>query len=344
MKSWLLSMLAFLMFPLVIMAQAEDDDMYSFGKKKSTEVKVAKSKATSTAERTYTPTVRTERDVDEYNRRGSASQVVARLVDDTLYVTTADSTQKTVMTYSYENPQIAEVEETEPYSDNYYDEDFYYTSRLARYRGLHFYDPFVWDVCYGWYDPWYDPWYGWYAPYYRYGYHSWYSWGWGWGCAPGWDMCWGHHGHYRDHLPKGSYMPARNHGQREATMTTPGRANGRYSGTSLASRGSRTSNGRVTSSAAASRRSEVATSGRGTISSNRSTSYSQSRPQRSSSTVTNRTSTPSRSSSSYSRGGTSSPSRSSSMSSGSFGGSRGGGFSGGGFSGGSRGGGGRGGR
>ncbi len=345
MKDRILVALAFAMVSLSLYSQVTDD-MYFIPTKKNAEKNSERSSVVRSAERTFS-----ERDVDEYNRRGTQERVQARLVGDTLYVTTSDSTQQSYTLKYDSNGDVVEESVTKQdndnkekyYSDNYYEDDFYYTARLTRFRGYHYYDPFIWDVCYGWYDPWYDPWYGWYAPYYRYGYYNWYHWGWGWHCSPGWDLCWGHHGYYRDHIRPGSYMPARNGGQREASVNS-----GRRYGTSVASRGNRVGSNRMgtTGRSVASdytrgtRRSTVAdvrSSGRGT------TIEGGSRVSRNSSGRTV-TTTPSRSSSSRSSysSGTSSRS-SSSMSSGSFGsGSRGGGFSGG-FSGGSRGG-GRGGR
>ncbi|MCH5168966.1 MAG: hypothetical protein J1F27_04935, partial [Prevotellaceae bacterium] len=160
-------------------AQAQTDDMYFMSSKKKAQ------KSTTTTAQVSTVTTYNNaddadyhtgklRDVDEYNRRG-ASQIENtpsyRLVGDTLYVSSADqSVQSDVASYN------------EGYSDGYYDGlydgDFTYTSRLARYRGFRFYDPFIWDISFGWYSPWYDPWYGYYSPYYHYGYWGWHNHGW----------------------------------------------------------------------------------------------------------------------------------------------------------------------
>lgn len=200
--------LAIMMAP-ILMLSAQDDDMYFVPKKqKKTETIVVKvpARTLSSEDSNIGSGEESEpdadfhtgklRDVDEYNRRGSSqqSQMVARMVNDTLYITTEDGDE---VAYADEKSQKAP---SRYYEESYYDDDYYYATRLSRYHGIRFMDPFLWDIRFGWYDPWYDPWYGYYAPYFHYGYVSWYSWGWGWSCRPGWDLCWGHHGYYRDHL------------------------------------------------------------------------------------------------------------------------------------------------
>lgn len=274
------------------------------------------------------------RDVDEYNRRGSSQrQVLARLEGDTLYVDSPDTLEQKEYLVRYEQNYAVD----EPYND-----DYYFSTRLSRYHGFYHYDPFMWDICFGWYDPWYDPWYGWYGPYYRHGLYSWCSWGWGWGhCHLGWHHGWGpgwHHGWApaappRPHRPGGSAVA--NGGQRPGggrgavTSSRGGRNYATASRSNMASsRGGR--NAGVTSSPSRGNRMPANQNG--------GRYNSSSRGSRSSSTY----STPSRSSrSSSSSSSYSSPSRGSSGG-GFSGGSRGGGgFSGGGSRGG---GGGRGGR
>ena len=227
MKSLYFTVFALLFVPFALHAQGIDDDMYFVPSKKKTsrtqttirndkEFLDADAEMDGDAEADYHTGAL--RDVDDYNRRGKSrdGRVVTRLVNDTLYVSTSDST---------ENAYVMQPEEEAPdyvFTDRYYDDDFYYTSRLSRYRGIRFYDPFVWDICYGWYDPWYDPWYGWYGPYYRHGYYSWYDWGWGWNYRPGWGGYWYAPVYYTDYRHSGSYMPSRNGGQRAASYTSRG--------------------------------------------------------------------------------------------------------------------------
>lgn len=184
-------LIALLSVPLVLNAQTVDDDMYFVpSKKKATETKTTVSQ---TSQPTMRQTLRVPvshvdtvadyhtgalRDVDDYNRRGT--KMSARLEGDTLYLDTIAERRA---------PAYRDYDDEGYYDDyGYYDDDYIYSSRLMRYRGYHFYDPFMWDFCYGWYDPWYDPWYGWYGPYYRHGFYSWYDWGWGWHHRPGWDL------------------------------------------------------------------------------------------------------------------------------------------------------------
>ncbi len=334
--------MAILALPFAIYAQ--NDDMYFVSSKKKND----KKDDTKVERRERGLNIRTEaspwddaedtdyhtgslRDVDEYNRRGT--QVRARLQGDTLYV-------------QNEQP-LPEQEYVVRYEDNYavdepYYNDYRFAMRLSRYHGFYHYDPFMWDVCYGWYDPWYDPWYGWYGPYYRHGWYSWCDWGWGWGHAHlGWHHGWGpghHHGWGpaappRPHRPGGSALA--NNGRRPGSVgASSGRGGRNYASSSRAGRGG---SGVVDSG---SRRPSSSSTGRYSVpssSSNRrgsSTYTAPSRGSRSSSTY----SAPSRSN--RSSGG--SVSRGSGFSGGSRGG---GGFSGGGGGGGSRGGGGgRGGR
>ena len=147
MKRYILFLIAVLTLPVVLMAQGVDDDMYFVpSKKKAAKQTTVLSSATSSTSRMpqykadaddsawddaeadadyHTGTLR---DVDDYNRRGTASKPIARLVGDTLYVTT-DSLE--------ENSYVLE-RDYDTYQDDqgYYDDDFHFTSRLHRYHGL----------------------------------------------------------------------------------------------------------------------------------------------------------------------------------------------------------------
>ena len=217
MKTRIHFLIALMSLPLVLVAQNEDDDMYFVPNKKAAKTEkvlnedklsrknyttMKRSADTNVGEKLNTETdvqyyTGNLRDVDEYNRRYSEnSSLKARMVNDTLYIERETEEEANAFASEDRHGYYAD--------DCYYDDDFYYTSRLIRYHGRHFYDPFMWDYCYGWYDPWYDPWYGFYGPYYRYGYYSWYSWGWGWHHRPGWIWGWGcgspiYHPHYPPH-------------------------------------------------------------------------------------------------------------------------------------------------
>ena len=325
-------LMAILALPFAIYAQ--NDDMYFVSSKKKSANKEKTVENKSSARRSASPWADVEdadfhtgklRDVDEYNRRGNR-QVIARLDGDTLYVHSPDSLEQKEYLVRYEENYAVD----DPYID-----DYYYSARLSRYHGFYHFDPFMWDICYGWYDPWYDPWYGWYGPYYRHGWYSWSTWGWGWGhCHLGWHHGWGpgwHHGW----APAAPPRPMRPGG---SALANGGRRPGAGTGSVSASRGGRNYASASRSGSVSSRTNRG--SG-GVVGSQPSRSQSgvrynaPSRGSRSSSTY----STPSnnRSSSTYSAPSRSTRSSGGSFSGGSSGGSRGGGFSGGGGGGGRRG-------
>ena len=357
MKWYYLYLLMFLSITVSVNAQDIDDDMYFVSSKKKATNKVSSKSASQNVVpvKVVKPVQGKEvdvdfhtgqlRDVDDYNRRGNNnSQVVARLVNDTLYVSTLDSTNQQ-QTYIYGKEKDGKNSYYE--DDNYYEDDYIFTYRLGRYHRVHFIDPWYWDYAYGWYDPWYDPWYGWYAPYYRHGYYSWYDWGWGWHHHPRWGYGWSypeyhhHHGYYGGGF---TYRPR----VTQPTHYGGHRPSGSISRTGRTSAGQgniRTDGNRSISSSRGGYREPVTRDGY-TPRSQRGSSNSTSRSDRSSTRTDNNSRTynqSSRSTDSY-RSSSSSSSRSSSMGGGSFGGgSRGGSFGGGGgggFSGGGRGGGG----
>ena len=223
-------MVAILALPFAIYAQ--NDDMYFVSSKKNT----AK-KALRQSEKTASPWDGMEeadystgdlRDVDEYNRRGNSQRkVLARLEGDTLYVDSPDSLQQKEYLVRYADDYAV---------DQSYNDDYYFSARLSRYHGFYHYDPFMWDICYGWYDPWYDPWYGWYGPYYRHGWYSWCHWGWGYGhCHLGWYHGWGP-GWHNGWAPA---APPRTHRPGGSALANGGRRPGGDRSTASSSRGGR---------------------------------------------------------------------------------------------------------
>ena len=244
MKRNFIMLLALVVLPYnIALAQSTDDDMYFVPSKKKAKVETPAPEVRKTVSSTPSSAsvdkdkdevdfhIGNLRDVDEYNRRGNdAERVTTRLIGDTLYVTTTDSTgAEVVVRYNdgdiSSDRELADTGDKYRYDDEvdgYYDDDYYYSTRLYRFRGMAWRSPFLWDVCYGWYDPWYDPWYGWYMPYYHYGFYSWFDWGWGWHHHPGWDCGWGHHGYYRDCLPHRPTLAYRNHGERGGRYMTGG--------------------------------------------------------------------------------------------------------------------------
>ena len=217
MKRYIWMLAAALCLPLSLVAQ--DDDMYFVPSKK----KAAERKSYSIDTQRYridntrpaTETYLTEvddrveadyhtgrlRDVDEYNRRGTRTSSTTsnyRLSGDTLYVRTDTADQR----------RYVLRERPVDYDARDYDDDYYYVSRLSRFRGVVIADPWYWDRSYVIYDPWLDPWFDpWYNPCFRPGYFGFYggwSWGWnhGWGISWGWSYpAWGwgwHHGWHHD--------------------------------------------------------------------------------------------------------------------------------------------------
>lgn len=163
MRKWIFISVITLTVPIVSVAQ---DDMY-FVPKKADKVKSTYENVLP-RETFYSGS---DRNVDEYNRRGT-------------YVTEIDSAGNDVIDFDG-------VSGVYPESAPVYDEDDYaYTRRMSRFDDYAWSDPY-WAGYYAgryagrWYDPWYyggwyyDPWYyGWYDPWY-YGYHGWHGYWWG---------------------------------------------------------------------------------------------------------------------------------------------------------------------
>ncbi len=167
-------------------ALAQDDDMYFTPKK---EVKQAQTVARSQDPTPYY--IGSDRDVDEYNRRGkfnSSYQIIGK-----------DSLGNDIIEYQgddYLFPDSSYVGRIDSKNNRnrswYDDEEYYYSRRFSR-----FYDPWFFGYYgyyypysrFGWYDPWYAGYWGgyytgwyspWYYPYYGYGWgYPYYSYGWG---------------------------------------------------------------------------------------------------------------------------------------------------------------------
>ena len=117
-----------------------------------------------------------DRDVDEYNRRGVYRKIgVDSLGNDIIEFDTYDS-----KSHAAANDSLLRKYEQMA-------EDFEYTRRMSRYDDFYgWYDPWFygwrgWYGYYPWYDPWYDPWFD--PWYYGYGWRwrSWYDpWYYGW--------------------------------------------------------------------------------------------------------------------------------------------------------------------
>lgn len=229
MKLRVLTLLGVLALGAGTVIHAQDyDDIYYDGNKTATEVKKETKRVETRTTRTEVPTrykvtveknYQTDRDVDEYNRRGG---IYAQPENDTLYLDAPDyesqgtfgNTQRIERFY---NPDIVVLSNDDELVELYYDNAP--TVNLVIGSNYGFSPRFGWGFGYSsyWYDPWYslydpfwDPWYysgwyGWHRPYYSWGgwyspwhYSSW-SWGWGWhggwhGWYDPWARPWGHHG------------------------------------------------------------------------------------------------------------------------------------------------------
>ncbi len=187
-KFWLIPVLSVVAFTT---ATAQDDDLYFVPKKTAeTVMPTAKSPTVADAPTYYCGS---NRDVDEYNRRGrfhstyqpigEGNDIIDFVAGDGLY---PDSTYVDTL---FAAPQA-------DYWDEGFDDDYYYSRRMSRFDDYYgWYDPWYYGRWgygsywraglgyYPWYDSWYYPWYsGWYDPWYYgygwggwYGYRSWYS-------------------------------------------------------------------------------------------------------------------------------------------------------------------------
>ena len=205
--------IAVLMGVMPLATMAQDDDMY-FTPKKESKADASRSGAYNQQPTYYCGS---NRDVDEYNRRGRLKSFYQKIGTDSLGndiiefhagdgTYDCDSTDCAVSVY--------------PGSEQYYDDDDYaYTRNMSRFDGFYgWYDSYCygtwgspywrWRYYNGWYDPWYSSWYGWngwYSPWY----YSYYGWGYphyGWGGWPAPAI------HYRYAGPTGTRNHARGNG------------------------------------------------------------------------------------------------------------------------------------
>ena len=181
MKKLILFTLLLGMMPYKMLAQ---DDMYIL----PSNLPTAKKPKVRTNDREVTYSG-SDRDVDEYNRRGKYWSHYQKIGTDNRGNDIIEF-QKGRGVY----PDSTYIDTT--FVGKYYDtmvdgDDFEYTSRMSRWDG--FYNPWFyssyrwraypyWRAGWGFYDPWYDPWYygyaGFYDPWYNpwyYGYNGWYG-------------------------------------------------------------------------------------------------------------------------------------------------------------------------
>ena len=202
--------LSILMGALPLTMAAQDDDLYFTPKKGAKTDASARNERAQYERPTYY--CGSNRDVDEYNRRGKIKSYYQKVGNDSLG---NDIIEFREGDGTYSKADIDSTITIYPGSERYYDDDkdFAYSRRMGRFDGFYgYWDPAFysywgspyWYGYYSWNDPWYDPWYGpyyagwyggWYSPW-RYGYYGWgapyygwdypyYGWGGGWH-APHW--------------------------------------------------------------------------------------------------------------------------------------------------------------
>ncbi|MDE6262634.1 MAG: hypothetical protein K2M09_04955, partial [Muribaculaceae bacterium] len=190
---WRLALAAatFALLPVSVMAQGyyDDDIYYDESKAKAVKtqtksaIKSATAKPAQTAQRVAT--VRVERDVDEYNRRGSYKPVQSNTVDDL-----GDNFEYTRRIERFYNQDIV----------NDADDDdlvYYYTNANDELADINASAPTTINIYVD--NP--DPWDGFWNPYYYSSawswawrpayYNPWYSWNYAWGYGPSWSWSWG---------------------------------------------------------------------------------------------------------------------------------------------------------
>lgn len=290
MKLRVLTLLGVLALGAGTVIHAQDyDDIYYDGSKQTTEVKRETKRVETQTTRTEVPTrykvtveknYQTERDVDEYNRRGG---IYAQPENDTLYLDAPDYESQSTFGNTkrierFYNPDIVVLSNDDELVELYYDTAP--TINLVIGTNYGFSPRFGWGIGYStyWYDPWYglydpffDPWYysgwyGWHRPYYRWG--GWYYAGWGWSRPwhyTGWyGYGWGHHwgggywgggyysgnhgrwhGHSGDRLPGDHRSLLNGSSRRGGGLTTGSRAGVRTAGNSGRMGGGTITNGRT---------------------------------------------------------------------------------------------------
>lgn len=240
-------------FPLWMMAQGVNDDLYFIPKKKQKEAKVVVEKENTPTTVYASPgsTVVVKdvkgnvRDVDEYNRRYTSRENSFYMNNDTLYIEEKPYDERGEWINGFEGTQS----------------DYEYAMRIIRFRNPRYAipvsSPLYWDVVYtlpswewnvfddGFYayafptfsnSLWWDWRYSWnwsWGPSWHYNYYTPY---WGWGVGAHWHHSHLHHPHwhhaYHHHFHPGwagtgGYL-GKNHGWNGSVATRPGIHAGRY--------------------------------------------------------------------------------------------------------------------
>ncbi|MBP5278104.1 MAG: hypothetical protein J6Z18_06435 [Prevotella sp.] len=166
--------------PLSMMAQ---DDMYFTPKKGAKEAKSAAVSKVNDDKPVYH--TGSNRNVDEYNRRGKFGSYFEKIGTDSLgndiieFHSSAEDLSDTLNVYPYESVQY-DPEDDYLYSRrmNWFDDFYWYDPWYFRYSG---YNPYFYGR-WGWWDPWFTGYYGWYGGWYDPLFYGWggrfdYYWG-----------------------------------------------------------------------------------------------------------------------------------------------------------------------
>jgi len=229
MKKLMLLTLIMGTMPLSMLAQ---DDMYFVPSKKSAnKTQVARSQIESY----YSGS---SRSVDEYNRRGSAYEV---LPDSDIINFNGE-----VGVYPDSISDFALTEKMTRFDDYVPTTSYWEGYSDGRRDSWGWHSPWYYSSYYPWYDSWYDPWYygySWYSPWYYHGwYDPWYGYGWGGYYSSWYYRPWHYYGGWyggRSYTHYSRYNPAgtRNHGYVRHSGNT-GFSNGRTHSYSRGSFGS----------------------------------------------------------------------------------------------------------
>ncbi len=211
---------------------AQSDDMY---------FTPSKQKAKETPHETSTYYIGSDRDVDEYNRRGHFGSSYQPIGPDTLGTDVFPFHEGTGV---YPDSSYVDNGTVWQGAQEWAYDDYPCTRRLSRWYG--YYSPWLpgywWTGIYDFYDPWYDPWYygpyaGWYSPW-HYGYYGWgwpygygwYSWGWNY---PYWGGGYVRHDGGNPRGFTGNRTWSFGGGRNDVAGNMPGRRNGTYGNRSV---------------------------------------------------------------------------------------------------------------
>ncbi|MCR5131080.1 MAG: hypothetical protein K6C10_06435 [Prevotella sp.] len=234
---------------------AQDDDLYFTPSKNKAEKTTVDKRKDSSINDKPAYYVGSNRDVDEYNRRGKFRSSFQKIGVDSLG---NDIIEFQAGTGIYPDSTYVDTMWVSQEQNLQEDEDYKYSRRMSRWDGYYgWYDPWYYGHWgYRWYDPWYYDWYDpWYYGYYGWGYYGWNRWGWydPWYYRYGWYDPWyygwggyyygGGYGGYSNGIAGTGNHGAGNYGSPRGTFNgrSHSYSNGTFGGSRAGTFGSRTS-------------------------------------------------------------------------------------------------------